>query len=143
MRNLTLWIALAVTLSNAYSPTVAAGEEYRYMSGQHLEEQLKAGKPLVVLDIQVEEEFRAHHIRGAVPTYAYPVKSEEDRMKLQASLEQIRAVDAPVVIVCPRGAGGAKRTYDHLRASGISEQRLFILEKGQAGWNCAELTESE
>ena len=28
MRNLTLWVALAVTLANVHSPTVASGEEY-------------------------------------------------------------------------------------------------------------------
>ena len=46
------------------------------------------------------------------------------------------------MIVCPRGAGGAKRTYDHLLQQGIAAERLLILEKGQEGWACAPLTES-
>ncbi|MDF1555212.1 MAG: rhodanese-like domain-containing protein [Deferrisomatales bacterium] len=128
-------------LSPAGPQALAAAGEYRYMPGTQLEQRLKAGEPVVVLDIQVEEEFPQHHIQGAVPTHAYPVKTDADRAKLQASLEQIRTSDAPVVIVCPRGAGGATRTYDYLKAQGIPESRLFILEKGQAGWSCPELTQ--
>ncbi len=135
------WLALALILSQAGPQALAAAGEYRYMPGTQLEQRLKTGEPVVVLDIQVEEEFQEHHIKGAVPTHAYPVKTDADRAKLQASLEQIQTSDAPVVIVCPCGAGGAKRTHDYLKIEGIPESRLFILEKGQAGWSCPELTE--
>ncbi|HSH68765.1 MAG TPA: rhodanese-like domain-containing protein [Deferrisomatales bacterium] len=141
MKHFVSWLALALILSQAGPQALAAAGEYRYMPGTQLEQRLKAGEPVVVLDIQVEEEFQQHHIKGAVPTHAYPVKTDADRAKLQARLEQIRTSDAPVVIVCPRGAGGATRTYDYLQAEGIPESRLFILEQGQAGWSCAELTE--
>jgi len=42
-------------------------------------------------------------------------------------------------VVCPRGGGGAKRAYDHLLASGISDERVYILTDGQAKWPYPEL----
>ncbi len=87
-----------------------------------------------MLDIQVEEEFSQHHIDNAVATYAYPVKSDTDKQKLQAVVGQLQASKEPVTIICPRGGGGAKRTYDYLKEQGISESRLLILEGGQAEW---------
>jgi len=40
----------------------------------------------------------------------------------------------------PRGAGGAKRSYDYLKEKGIAEEGLLILEKGMAGWSYPETT---
>lgn len=123
--------------------TVSAGEppKYNYISVQALEARLTAGQPTNLVDIQVEEEFARHHIKGAVPTYAYPVKSAADTVKLDGVIGQLKENDHPVVIVCPRGGGGATRTYDYLLAQGIAAERLLILEKGQDGWVCAALTE--
>lgn len=111
------------------------------MSGPELERKLKAQEPVIILDIQVEPEYEQHHIHSATPTHAYPVKSAEDKAKLDAALPKLEGSDAPVVIVCPRGAGGAERTYAYLKEKGVAEDRLYILEKGQAGWSCPELTE--
>ncbi len=116
---------------------------YNYIGAAALEARLKAGEAIHLLDIQVEEEYAKHHIKGATPTYSYPVKSDADRAKLQAAIAKINADSAPVVIVCPRGAGGATRTYDYLLTQGIAAGRLLILEKGQEGWTCAPLTEGK
>lgn len=94
---------------------------------------------MTLIDIQVDKEFNQHHIRGAVATYAYPVKSEEDRAKLAAAIEELKNNETLAVIVCPRGGGGAKRAYDHLLESGIPKSRLAILTKGQAAWPYPEL----
>ena len=115
---------------------------YNYISAADLETRLNAKLPTHIVDIQVEEEFAQHHIKGATATYAYPVKSDDDRAKLDHIVGQIKDDNDPVVIVCPRGAGGAKRTYDYLLQQGISAERLLILEKGQEGWACTPLTES-
>jgi thiosulfate/3-mercaptopyruvate sulfurtransferase len=119
------------------------GNKYNYISASDLETRLASNQPTSVVDIQVEEEFRQHHINGAIPTYAYPVKSDSDRAKLDAAIEQVKDHTDPVVIVCPRGGGGAKRTYDYLLEQSISEERLLILEKGQAGWPYTVLTENK
>ncbi len=121
----------------------ASDSQYNYISSTDLETRLNANLPTNIVDIQVEEEFSQHHIKGAIPTHAYPVKSDEDHAKLDAKLAQLNANTDPVVIVCPRGAGGAKRTYDYLLQQGVAAERLLILEKGQAGWTCAPLTESK
>ena len=124
------------------SVSLASSGKYNYISAADLETRLNANLPTNIVDIQVEEEFSQHHIKGATPTYAYPVKSDTDRTKLDLTVEQIKGNNDPVVVVCPRGAGGAKRTYDYLLEKGISAERLLILEKGQEGWDCAPLTES-
>lgn len=118
-----------------------AQSEYHYISATDLEARLAASQPTNIVDIQVEEEFARHHIKGAVATHAYPAKSEADKAKIDTVVEKLKANSDPAVIVCPRGAGGATRTYDYLLTQGIAVERLLILEKGQAGWTCAPLTE--
>ena len=133
-------LLLAIFLFSGTS--LADGNRYTYISAADLEARLNAKLPTHIVDIQVEEEFVQQHIKGATPTYAYPVKSDADRAKLDTTVEQIKGNNDPVVIVCPRGAGGAKRTYDYLLQQGIPAERLLILEKGQEGWSCMPLTES-
>jgi thiosulfate/3-mercaptopyruvate sulfurtransferase len=133
-------LLLAIFLFSGTS--LADDNRYTYISAADLEARLNAKLPTQIVDIQVEEEFVQHHIKGATPTYAYPVKSDADRAKLDTTVEQIKGNNDLVVIVCPRGAGGAKRTYDYLLQQGISAERLQILEKGQEGWSCIPLTES-
>ncbi|MBE0596339.1 MAG: rhodanese-like domain-containing protein [Desulfuromonadales bacterium] len=123
--------------------TLVAGAEvrYHYLPPFEVEKRLKAGEQLFLLDIQVEEEFAAHHLQGALPTYAYPVQSEAEKAKLDAIVPLVKESTAPVLVICPRGGGGATRTVDHLVANGIEPRRVFILEKGQAGWKNKELVE--
>lgn len=123
------------------TPAQAREAEYNYIAPGDLKTKLETGVPMTVVDIQVKEEFEKHHITGVVPTYAYPVKVPADRAQLEPVLEQVAGNSDPVVIVCPRGGGGAKRTYDYFAEKGISTDRLFILEKGQAGWPYEELLE--
>lgn len=140
LRYLALSLAAIVTLCSL-AIAAEAPPQYQYISAVALQERLTAGQPTHLVDIQVEEEYARHHIKGAMPTYAYPVKSATDTAKLDGIVEQLRATNDPVVIVCPRGGGGATRTYDYLLARGIAAERLLILEKGQEGWTCAPLTE--
>jgi rhodanese-related sulfurtransferase len=121
----------------------AGDGKYSYISATDLETRLTTNQPTNIVDIQVEKEFAQHHIKGAIPTFAYPVKSDTDRVKLDAVLERLKTSDVPVVVVCPRGAGGATRTYDYLLQQGISSERLVILENGQGGWTSAPLTEKQ
>ena len=114
--------------------SLALAGDYQYISAADLQQKIKANEQGLLLDIQVEEEFSAHHIENAIATYAYPVKSDEDKQKLQAVVAQVKSSEEPVTIICPRGGGGAKRTHDYLKEQGISESRLLILEGGQAKW---------
>lgn len=129
MRRIGLILMVIIFVS-----TSAWSGEYRYISAAELQQDIGKNESGLIVDIQVADEFAAHHIDGAVATYAYPVKSQQDREKLAAALEQAKSSDERVVIVCPRGGGGAKRTYDYLAEAGVNKSRLYILEGGQAKW---------
>ncbi len=143
--NLSKTLLVAFPLMAAMFVTLSAGavmaEGYNYITPDALKTRIESGAPVTVVDIQVKEEFNQHHIKGAVATYAYPVKFPADRANLEPVHEQIASNSDAVVIVCPRGGGGAKRTWDYLAGKGISEERLFILQGGQAGWPYGELLE--
>jgi len=137
------YFSILISLLLLFPCITFAMSEYNYISAGDLESRLKAEAPANILDIQVEEEFSRHHIKGAIPTYAYPVKNDIDHAKLDSAITQLNTNSDPVVIVCPRGGGGAKRTYDYLLQQKVSEDRLLILEKGQGGWAYPSLTESD
>jgi rhodanese-related sulfurtransferase len=120
---------------------LAKKNPYNYMQPSLVKQLVEAQKPITLLDIQQEDGYNEHHIPGVLATYAYPVKTDADKAKLDKYREQLQAGQEPIVIICPRGAGGAQRTYDYLVEIGVSANRLFILEKGQGGWPYPELTE--
>ena len=117
----------------------ASALAYQYISAAEVKQNIADNTSMSLVDIQVEDEFNQHHIVNAQATYAYPVKSAEDRLKLDPTITSLRSSQDIVVVVCPRGGGGAKRAYDYILQSGIPEKRVFILEKGQAEWPYPEL----
>ncbi|MFO7982535.1 MAG: rhodanese-like domain-containing protein [Desulfuromonadales bacterium] len=131
------FITLFVALFVSSAPALAT----QYISAAEVKQMIEENKAMVLVDIQPEEEFNRHHIVGAVPTYAFPAKSKADRLKLAPLAKKLRDTDETIVVVCPRGGGGAKNTYSYLLESGIAEGRLFILTQGQAGWPYPELLE--
>lgn len=140
MKRARMVVTLALTL--ALLPLAALACDYKYMSAGDLEQKLRAQEPVKILDIQVEPEYQRHHIKGAVPTYSYPVKTPDEKARLDEAIPGLNASASPIVIVCPKGGGGAERTYNHLKEKGLAEDRLFILEKGQAGWTSPDFTET-
>lgn len=138
MRNMTMRI-MAVVLVLIAVPVWAGS--YQYITPVDVKQKIAEKAPMHLVDIQVEDEFSSHHIIGALDTYAYPVKSDADRTKLNSIMAQVLPSADPVIIICPRGGGGAKRTYDYLLSRGVATERLFILEKGQGGWPYPELLE--
>ena len=137
---------LAIVLTGlllSFTSTQLSAKDYNYMKPEDLKSKLDYDEAVNILDIQVQEEFSKHHIKKALSTCAYPVKSMEEQAKLDKAIDHFKGSDAPIVIVCPRGAGGAERTYDYLKEKGIAEDRIFILEKGQAGWPYEDSVESK
>lgn len=122
------------------TPSPAAAEEttYQYYTAEQTKTAIENNAEIILLDIQVEDEWNAHHIEGAVPTYAYPVKTPEDEAKLAAILPDLEG-EQPIIVICPGGAGGATRSIDYLTAQGVAPDRLFILENGQSKWPYEEL----
>lgn len=123
------------------TPSMAFLDNYKYITPDEVKSKLENKDPMYLVDIQVEDDFAKHHLPGAIATYAYPVKSDAEKAKVDTIIEKLQADDAPIVVVCPRGGGGAKRCYDHLKEKGIAEERLLILEKGQEGWPFEEMVE--
>jgi rhodanese-related sulfurtransferase len=117
----------------------ALAADYRYVKQDTFKQWLESGKPMVLVDIQPPAEFAKKHFKGALETGAYPAKSDEEKKRLDKTLERINTSRDDVVIVCPRGGGGAKNTYDYLKAKGVAEGRMYILEKGSEGWPYPEM----
>ncbi len=117
-----------------------AANGFQYKTASEVKGMIKSKEPMHIVDIQVENEYKSGHIKGSIATYAFPVKTDEEKAKLDAIMSKIKKDEAPIIIVCPRGAGGAERTYNYLKAKGIDEYRLFILKKGWAGWPYSELS---
>jgi len=135
-------IMLLLTLLLASASLVMAGN-YNYVEQGQFRQWLEQGKDMSIVDIQVPAEFRQHHFRGALETNAFPVKTPDEKLKLDKILPVLSSSGNDVVVVCPRGGGGAKNTYDYLKEKGISEKRIFILREGMQGWPHKELTVSD
>ncbi|MDF1525405.1 MAG: rhodanese-like domain-containing protein [bacterium] len=118
---------------------VAAEDYFNYITPEKTKSRIQSGEAVTLLDIQIEDEYARHHIRGSLATYAYPVKSDAQKAKLDRVIPNLSANTDPIVIICPRGGGGAKRTFEYLASRGIESKRMFILEKGQSGWPYPQL----
>lgn len=136
---LLLVLSLSLVISGCTS-TDSGENNYQYYTAENTKNAIENGDDIILLDIQVEEEWDAHHIKGAIPTYAYPVKTDEEKAKLDEILPQLEG-DQPIIVICPGGAGGATRTIDYLQTKDIEADRLFILENGQSKWPYDELLE--
>lgn len=127
----------AVALSVAFKGALMAsifGSNYNYISPEETAELMrKDASKVVVVDIQEKPGFDKEHLNGAVATYAYPVKTDAEKARLAEVLPTIKP-DQKVVIVCPRGGGGADRAYDFYLSQGVKKEQLFTLTKGQEGW---------
>lgn len=137
MRKIAFILGLFMVLATAV--TAAEAPAYNYINPEQFKGWLEKGMDMVIVDIQVPEAYAGRHFKGAIETNAFPVKSDEERARLDQTLARINATTAPVVIVCPRGGGGAKATYDYLKAKGVAEDRLLILLKGMDGWPYPEM----
>lgn len=100
---------------------------------------LDVGKPVIIVDIQVPDEFQKHHFKNSIEPNAYPAKTDEEKKKLDGILPAVNSSRDDVVIVCSRGGGGAKNTYEYLKSKGVSESRMHIVEKGIEGWPYKEM----
>lgn len=128
-----LIFVLMVTLLASTGAWADQGD-YKYISASDLQERLQKKSPMILVDICVVEQFAKGHIAGSIETNAYPVETEDQRQGLAKALPQILASQDDVIIVCPRGGGGAKKTFDFYKSQGVDPKRLLILEKGMDKW---------
>ncbi len=125
---------VTILLWSAAASWAAAGGGYRYISAADLQKRLQSKSPMILVDICPVEQFAKGHIPGAIETNAYPVDTEEQRERLAKLLPRIQSSADDVIILCPRGGGGAKKTVDFYTSKGVDPKRLLILEKGMDAW---------
>ncbi|MBP9493163.1 MAG: rhodanese-like domain-containing protein [Sulfurospirillum sp.] len=113
---------------------VKENPKYNYISAEETAELMrKDASKLVLVDIQEKPDFEEEHLKGALATYAYPVKTEDEKARLAALLPSI-SPNQKVIIICPRGGGGADRAYDFYLEKGVKKEQLFTLKGGQYEW---------
>jgi rhodanese-related sulfurtransferase len=98
---------------------------------------------MIIVDIQDKEAFARQHFKGSIETNAYPVKTDAERKSIDPAVEHFKTSGQDVVVVCPRGGGGAKRCYDYIKSRGVPDEKLFILEGGADKWPFKELFEGK
>ncbi|MFZ5998134.1 MAG: rhodanese-like domain-containing protein [Nitrospirota bacterium] len=110
-----------------------------YLKPDVFRQWMETKRPVIIVDIQLADDFKEHHFKDSIETNAFPAKSEEEKKKLDKAVEKIKATQDDVVIVCPRGRSGASNSYEYIKSKGIPENRLYILEGGIAGWPYKEM----
>lgn len=136
MRSLVLIMFFVLVAATS----VCAGD-YNYIDAKDMKNRIETGSEVLIVDIQVEKEFKQHHFPGSVATHAYPVKTDAERAQIDKAVKMFQDSGKDVVIVCPRGAGGAKRCYDYMLKKNVPSEKIYILEKGIEGWSYPELME--
>jgi rhodanese-related sulfurtransferase len=133
MKNKLIYVFVGIMLFAGAACAASVGG-YNYIPAQELEKRIKQGPPIILIDICPVDRFAQGHIPGSIETNAYPVKTDEEKARLDKVMSKIAASSDDVVVVCPSGAGGAKNTVDYYKSKGVPEKRLLILEKGMGGW---------
>ncbi|WP_051906514.1 MULTISPECIES: rhodanese-like domain-containing protein [unclassified Sulfurospirillum] len=129
-----LALPLAALLLIGCGGKVKENAKYNYITADETAKLMREdASKIVLVDIQEKKDFEEEHLKGALETYAYPVKTEDEKARLAALLPDIKP-DQKVIIVCPRGGGGADRAYDFYLEKGLKKEQLLTLKDGQYGW---------
>ena len=138
MRKNTFTLALLAVFMLFLATTGTAGS-YNYITADEFKARLESSTPLIIVDIQVAEEYALHHFANSIATNAFPVETEEQRAMIDPAVAEYKKLGQNMVVVCPRGGGGAKRCYDYLKEQGVPEKQLSILTGGVAKWPYKEM----
>ncbi len=129
---------VAKTVNVTVNDRANASIDWQSMTIDQVFAMIDAGKEITVLDTRPETiegnlGYAAGHIKGSLWVPSWPVGSVELQNNLLTFQvkEALTANDAPIVIVCRSGSGGAKRAISVLKdLGGIALSRLYILTGG-------------
>jgi thiosulfate/3-mercaptopyruvate sulfurtransferase len=120
---------------------VAQAADYNYISQADFKARLDAGDhengKMAIMTSQTPEEYATGHLKAAFATFARPLESDADFAKLDPFLAKVKDTTEDIVIICPRGKGGATRPFDYFKKHGVAVERMYILEGGQGAFNAA------
>ena len=119
--------------------TAAIFESYNYLTAEAFKTLIEAEKPMIIVDIQVKDEFAAHHFAGSIETNAFPVDTDALKNKILPAVEAFKKTGHDVVVICPRGGGGAKKCYSFMKSQGVPDEKLTILKGGVAKFPYKEM----
>jgi rhodanese-related sulfurtransferase len=134
-RGMALVIFLVIGLFNMS----ALADAFNYVKADAFKQWMESGKPMVLVDIQTKSDYPLHFFKNSIETNAYPVDTDEQRKMLDSAVSTAKKAGTDVVVICPRGGGGAKKAYDYLKTQGVAEEKLFILEGGVEKWPHKEM----
>ena len=123
------YFIVTVAALTIFAASALAGG-YNYIDAALVKKNIERGSDQLLVDICKPAQFAKGHVPGSMETNAYPVKSDEERARLDKVLPEIFKGEGDVVVVCPGGGGGAKRAYEYLKEQGVPSSRLKILTKG-------------
>ena len=109
-------------------------QSFNFVEPDDFQKWLEADKAMIIVDIQDKAAFAAHHFSNSIETNAYPVKSEAEKKQIDPAVAEFKKTGNDVVVICPRGGGGAKRCYSYLKSQGVTEDKLYILTGGVDKW---------
>ncbi len=134
MNKVRVFLFVAFLIGALATASAALSGDYNYIAAKDLNDRLGVGSPMIIIDICPAQQFASGHVKGSIETNAYPVKTPAEKDRLAQQLPKLQASVDDIVVVCPGGAGGAKRTIDFYKANGVDGKRLLILEKGMNQW---------
>lgn len=140
MKKLVLLLGLALVC--VFSVEAFAGS-YNYVNQGDFKKWLETDKPMIIVDIQDKKAFAKQHFKGSIETNAYPVKSDTERAQIDPAVKEFEATGNDVVVICPRGKGGAKRCYDYMKSQGVPDEKLYILEHGIDNWPHQDMVKNQ
>ncbi len=127
-------ILAAILLGLGLTACAGGSYDYQYYTAQELNDAMKSGASLLLLDVQPADQYELHHIPGAVFTDAFPGDTPESQAILKTYLKDVKQFDGDVVLICPMGKMGSVNAFDYFAAHGVDPHKLYILEGGQNGW---------
>ncbi len=130
MKKLILTTLAILSLLNV----AAIFESFNYVEVDTFKEWLTTNKSIIIVDIQEKEPFATHHFANSIETNAFPVKTDSQRKSIDTAVTAYKATGHDVIVVCPRGGGGAKRCYSYLKNQGVPVEKLTILKGGIDKW---------
>ncbi len=113
---------------------VKDGLTYNFITMKQFRSDIKVSEKYLLLDIQTKSDFVKDHFKGAIGTNAYPVKSINDKRKLDNVLSLLRSSDKNIIIINPKNNDSARRAFNHLKSIGIKQNRMFILDGQKSSW---------